>query len=291
MLNFKQKANGPKSKISRRSSLNYYRSAQPPSKSPFQRGAKAKKRRFLSKMIDWLIVFIVLAGVIYSLILRPSPTLTLSSTAYRSAGTYRSAAVSALKSFKNRNKLTFDEKGLSVTLKSQFPEISNVSADLPLFGQVPSIQIEIAKPSLLLQGAEGTVAAAERLVIDSKGTVVGPASNFQSVKNLPLITDESGFEAGIGHSVLSLTDVHFILTVIAQAKQAKVPFSSLTLPKLAQEVDLRTADRNYFVKFYLGGDALTQSGQFLAARRHFDKTDKHPRQYLDVRVSGKIYYK
>ena len=129
------------------------------------------------------------------------------------------------------------------------------------------------------------------MVVDSKGTVIGPSADFPSVKDLPLISDETGFETVVGRSVLSRSDIDFITTVIAQARAAKVPIASLALPKLAQELDLRTTDRKYFVKFYLGGDALTQSGQFLAARQKFDSTKKQPNQYLDVRISGKIFFR
>jgi hypothetical protein len=70
-----------------------------------------------------------------------------------------------------------------------------------------------------------------------------------------------------------------------------VSIKSLTLPKSVQELDLHTSDRTYFVKFYLGGDALQQTGQFLAARHQFDITNSQPAEYLDVRVAGKIFYK
>lgn len=290
MLIFRRKGKERNSGITKRTALSYYRSGPPPSKSPFQKNSQRPKRRLISRTLDWLIILLVLSGVVYSLILRPEPAIILSSTAYHPTNSYKDAAAATLKSLKNRNKLTFDEASLVKVLKLQFPEINEVSANLPLFGQTATIHIEIAQPSLVLRGAEGTSTAAERFIIDAKGTVVGPQSNFPSIKELPLITDETSFEAGIGQSVLSLSDVNFILTIIAQLKTAKVPIASLTLPRLAQEIDLRTADHSYYVKFHLGGDALTQSGQFLAARRQFDQTKKQPLRYLDVRVNGKIYY-
>jgi hypothetical protein len=70
-----------------------------------------------------------------------------------------------------------------------------------------------------------------------------------------------------------------------------VTITSLSLPSKPSELDLRTKDRPYFVKFYMGGDALTQAGQFLAARAQFDRQNHQPADYLDVRVAGKIFYK
>ena len=290
-MKFRRKNNGRSPNIARRSALSYYRSGPPPAKSPFQRTPRPKRRRYLTKALDWLVVLAVLGGIVYSLLLQPDPSIVLNSTAYHPVEAYRDATAANLKSLKNRNKLTFDEDSLLSSLKQKFPEISDISVDLPLFGQVPTVHIGIAQPSLMLKSAAGSTNATERFIVDSKGTVVGSQSNFPAIKDLPLINDETGFGAQIGRSVLSLSDVNFILSVIAQAKKANIPIASLTLPKLAQELDLRTTDRSYFIKFYLAGDALAQSGQFLAARKHFDQTKKQPRQYLDVRVSGKVYFK
>ncbi len=290
MVNFRRSHRGRGSRISRRSPLRYYRSGTPPDKSPFQRASQQKRRGFLTKALDWLVIIIIAAGIVYSLLLRPDPIMAVNSKAYRSTDTYRQATAKTLASLKNRNKLTFDENGLSSALKQKFPEISNVSVDLPLFGQVPTIHITVAQPSLILKAAEGSPSQSEHFIIDAKGVVAGPQSSYPTIKGLPLITDETGFKAQVGRSVLSLSDVNFILTIVAQAKKAGVPIASLSLPKLAQELDLRTTDRAYFVKFYLGGDGLTQSGQFLAARQQFDQTNMQPHQYLDVRVTGKIYY-
>jgi hypothetical protein len=63
------------------------------------------------------------------------------------------------------------------------------------------------------------------------------------------------------------------------------------LPPSAQEIDLYTSDKSYLTKFYLGGDVLQQSGQFLAARNHFKEIGEDPATYLDVRVQGKIFSK
>jgi hypothetical protein len=90
---------------------------------------------------------------------------------------------------------------------------------------------------------------------------------------------------------LSAIDIAFIKAILVHCAKTGIKVDSLTLPTIAQEVDLRTKDRPYFVKFYLGGDSATQIGQFLAARHNFDQTGSQPGEYLDVRVNGKIFYK
>jgi hypothetical protein len=227
-----------------------------------------------------MIILLIVAGLI-NLYLRPEPKIIVSSTVYRPTNIYRTKVEPTFKNFKNRNKLTFDEKNLVASLKQQFPEISQVQVELPILGQTPKVRIDVASPSLVLQG----------LIVDAKGRAIGSLSEFPNIKNLPQVIDESGIKVRTGQSVLSASEVNFILTVVALCQKAQIPIASLTLPKLPQQLDLRTTDRPYYVKFYMGGDALVQTGQFLAARKEFDISKKQPPEYLDVRVSGKIFYK
>jgi hypothetical protein len=276
-----------------RPAMTYYRSGPPTdSPSPFKKAdAPRRKRQWTGRLLDWCIVVAVIALAIYGLSLDAKPDVEVDSDTYRPGLAYKQAAAEAMNGLKYRTKLTFDEKALSDKLKRKYPEISSVSADLSLFSRTPKLHIAVAQPSLVFEGTAGTFGANQHMIVDAKGTVVGPASDFASIRGLPSIRDDTGFGARTGESALSRSDVDFILTIIAQAKKAKLPIKSLTFPRSAQELDLRTADRPYYVKFYLSGDPLLQSGQFLAARHQFDQQNKQPKQYLDVRVSGKIFYK
>lgn len=268
-----------------RTPLAYYRSAPPSKGSPFVKGARPRNRKIFSKAVDVLLLGLILAAIAYSLIVSPSPKLELNSDAYHSGSTYEQVASKLFKDFKNRNKLTLDEKNITASLQKQFPEISTATIDLPLFGQTPKLTLNIANPSFFLN-SQGI-----NYVVDSKGVAVGSSADLPQIKGLTTIIDQTGFSSQAGSPVLSAQSVNFINVVISQGQHAKVPIASLTLPPLAQELDLRTTDRSYFVKFYLSGDALVQAGQFLAARHQFDQTNNQPSQYLDVRVPGKIYYK
>jgi hypothetical protein len=278
--------------ISGRQKLTYYRSGPPEAPSPFKKAEVTRRRRqWPGRLLDLIIITAAAGLVVYGLSLVSKSQIEVNSEAYRPRAVYQQAANQIITSPKYRTKLTFDEKTLQDALRQKFPEISSVSADLSLLSRKPKLHITLADPSLVFQGTAGTYGARFRMIIDAKGTVVGPVADFTSIKDLPVVYDETGFGARKGESALSRSDVNFMLTIIAQAKKAKIPIKSLTFPKSAQELDLRTTDKPYYVKFYLGGDPLLQSGQLLAARHQFDKSGKQPKQYLDVRVSGKIFYK
>jgi hypothetical protein len=272
----------------RRSSLtSYYRSdpaAETPS--PFTRkNTKSKSRKYLIGVVDIIIAAAVIAGIGYSLMVSPQPKIVASNTVFHPVGVYKQAASAQLKHLSNRNKLTFNGGSLAAALKNQFPEITAVQTELPLLSEQPTIRLAIDKPSFFLD-SYGT-----RYVIDSSGKVIALASNLPQITDLPVIEDQSGFKISSGRQVLSANDISFIDTIRAECRRANVPIAAIVIPAVPEELDLRTKDQAYFVKFYLGGDVLSEVGQFLAARQHFKDISQQPTSYLDVRIAGKIFYK
>jgi cell division septal protein FtsQ len=269
----------------------YYRSGSISDKSsPFEsKKIKQKKYRLGRKLVfgfmDILVVVALLFGLVYSLIVRPDPQISASSLVYRPPSAYRQAVIKQFQILKNRNKITLDDQAIVKSLQAQFPEIASASVELPLLGEIPIVHLSIATPSFFLSSGGNLY------VVDAQGYIADKTINLAGIKNLPTLSDQSGFKVTVGQQAMNTANVSFINTVVAEAKRAKVPISSLTLPALAQELDLRTSDRGYYVKFFLGGDVLQQAGQFLAARHSFDQSGNNPSGYLDVRVPGKIYYK
>ncbi|HVS78988.1 MAG TPA: hypothetical protein VHD84_01725 [Candidatus Saccharimonadales bacterium] len=264
----------------------YYRSKDPKSsRSPFVKKPKDHRRHYFAGAADALLILLLFALLIYSLLVSSSPAVTATSSAYHSIDDYTKQVAVSLGGVKNRNKITFDENSVSGKIQSHFPEVQTVQIELPFFSEQPRIKLVVSPPALKLT-SNGQV-----YVVDADGVAVGLARDLPNFAGLPTVNDQSGFEFSAGKQVLSSQSVSFINTVVAQCVHAKVPIASLTLPAKPQEMDLRTKDHSYYVKFYLGGDANLQTGQLLAARHQFAKTHQNPAQYLDVRVSGKIFYK
>lgn len=267
----------------------YYRSGKPSNGegSPFKSSHPkiSRLQRWLIKLSGTSLLILMLVILAYSLIVKPTPKLLVSDTSYRPGSTYQQAVEADLSSLKNRNKVTLDEAGIEAHLTKQFPEVSYLSVELPLFSQTAVLRLEIAKPALYLSSDS------QSYVISAQGKAIELANNLPQIKNLPLVIDQSGFKPEVGKQALNTAEVNFIITLVNQLKRSQIAIQSIVLPTRAQELDLRVADRPYFVKFYLGGDALLQTGQYLAAKHNFDQLNSQPEQYLDVRVSGKVFYK
>lgn len=289
-MNISRKTSQPRASraAGRRTPINTYYRAEPAAggSSPFQKKTASKgARRYIYGFLDIILVLIILAGLGYSLVISPRPKVIVNNQAFHSLGDYRSYADQLFSRVKNRNKITYDEQSITTAMEKRFPEISSISTELPIFSEQPTLRIAVSNASLRVKN-NGT-----NYVVDAKGVVVARASQLPAAASLPQIIDQSGFPARLGQSLLDISAVTFIKTLTAETKAAKVPVTTLTLPPVIQELDLRASDQPYFVKFYLGGDALTQAGQFLAARNHFNQTNQRPAQYLDVRVAGKVFYK
>jgi cell division septal protein FtsQ len=235
--------------------------------------------------VDSALVALLLVALLYSLFVKDTPKVVLSSDIYHPVGVYSDAAHKYLSSVKNRNKITLNAQAIVNSLKKQFPEISDASVELPIMAETPVLHINIAKPSFILNNNNSSY------IVSSDGVAVAAASQLSTAKSLAVVTDQSGFNAQAGEQVVSATSVKFINTLMLQMKHANMPVTQLILPPLAQELDLRTSDKSYYVKFYLAGDVQQQAGQFLATRHQLDSTNVQPTEYLDVRVPGKVFYK
>jgi hypothetical protein len=275
-------------KAYRRRTLNtYYRTnSQDASPSPFKRKhRKSSPRKWLFGLADIILVCLLLAGLIYSLILRPQPKIQANDYSYHSSADYRAGIQPFFKAVKDNNKISFDEAAVVKSIEAKYPEVQNVRVELPFFSPEPTVWLYISKPAFKLSSG------AKTYIVDSQGTIVAESKDLPQLTKLVSLNDQSGYPAAIGKPILSSSSVAFINTLSAQAKAAKVPIGQLALPPLALELDLRTQDQPYYVKFFMGGDALTQTGQFLAARQKFSKGQSPPSLYLDVRVNGKVFYK
>lgn len=243
------------------------------------------KKITIKKIRNYLAVILLLFIIVHNLIIKPDPQVTTTSTVFHSVATYQEALKTEYQSFFNRNKITINKNGIEAKMRKKFPEITKMNLSTSLFSQIPQAKIIIDGPRVVLNSG------LDAYVINAQGVAVGKASSLPSASKLPVLIDQTNFQVEIGKQVLATHEVDFIGSILSQCSRSQVPVASLTLPSLAQELDLRTADKSYYVKFYLGGDPIIQIGQFLAARHDFDTKNQQPSTYLDVRVPGKVYYK
>ena len=267
----------------------YYQASSAPrtqARSPFvAKPPTPKPSNWRARVTNSVLLAVILVAVIWSLIVKLPPKVAVNSSIYHSQLVYKDFVNSQADKISNHTKLSFNQNGLVSAIKQQFPELSTVNLSLPIISQTPSLKLKVSKPTFFMTDSTGTY------VIDDQGVVVGKSLSLPSIMGLINITDQSGFKLQPGKAAMSTTTITFINGLLLQCQSAKVPVASITLPNIGPELDLITKDQPYYVKFYSTGDLATQAGQFLATRHQLIQTHVTPSQYLDVRVSGKVYYK
>lgn len=274
-----------------RAPTTYYRQRSDESINIKPSSGKRIGRGYLVKTRRILLLAVILAIFGFSLVINSKAKVSVDNQIYRQGSEYTAAVDQELSAILNHFKPTLNQQAITNSLKGRFPELSDVIIKLPLYARTPEVQLKVAPPSFILTGAAGTYGEQIKYVVAANGRAVGLSENFPKITNLPVISDQISLPVKTGEVVLGKETSQFILAVLAQCQQANVPVASFNLPKGSPEIDLRTTDRNYFIKFNSDGDVLIQTGQFLAARAQFDRSGGGPSEYLDVRVEGRIYYK
>ena len=243
----------------------------------------------------FLLLLAIVAGTINSLSLSTTPRIVplgSGSTVFlHDQAAYATTAQTILSgSIWNRNKITINTKAVAGQLKARFPELADVSITLPLIAHHPVVYIQPSPPVLILQTNKGGY------VIGQNGTALLPTTQLpsSSTLDLPVVNDQTGVTVQTGKRALPSGDVAFIQMVTGQLKAAGMGLGELTLPPASSELDVRLKDKPYFIKFNTHAslaDARQQAGTLIAVSHKLESQHVTPGEYIDVRVTGRAYYK
>lgn len=247
-----------------------------------------KRLRILPTLIAALVIVISLL-INLTLSSRPSvDTIKEEASAYRPLDEYADAAEKIIgNKFSNLTKLTINVREIEESLMAQFPELSAAKLSLPVIGRMPKLVVDISSPAILLSN-NGKV-----YVLDGKGLVVSNANalSAESKAGLSVLRDLSEIPLEIGKQAVTSGTVKFIKTVKAQLIEKGLIITELTLPALANELDVRIDGVDYFIKMDISGDARKQTGSYLAVKGSLESKGIKPSEYIDVRAGEKVFYK
>jgi hypothetical protein len=239
---------------------------------------------------------IIIFCLIYETMLSSNPKIVIEgapnaiSKSNLQAGSYQKAAQKLLSSsVGNHNKLTINTSAVAASMQKHFPELASVSIALPVLGQRPVMYLELSKPALVLQSQ-----ANGYLLIGTDGRALERLSNPNvGGDSLPIVADQTGISVNPGQIAMSQSDVAFIGLVVSQFETQHISIQAMILPAASRELDVHLTGVPYFVKFNLNdnADAKQQIGTFLATRKYLLAHSITPTQYVDARVSGRVYYK
>jgi hypothetical protein len=264
---------------------------------PPARRLPTKLQRLRQHSVAFFLVVVALILIVFEMQLSAVPkvvALTNTSDApfLQSTDIYQREAAQLFQgSLSNRNKFTVNAPAIESALQAKFPELKDVSVALPILGHQPVVYVQPASPALILAADNGT------FVIDENGRALIKADATTQLDNfkVPTITDQSGLQIQLGRQALAHQTTAFIQTVVRQLQARHISVKAMTLPAASSELDVYIGGKPYFVKFNLqdteSNAANVQTGTLLALKQYLERRQKTPSQYIDVRLSGRVYYK
>lgn len=249
----------------------------------------AKSTKGILRNVPTIIaVSAILACIIYTFILDSNPKIIqINSSGAVFLQDIHSYEVAAHNLFKetllNSNKITVNVNGITKKIEEQFPELEKVSITIPVISHRPIVYLTASRPILILNSSNGNY------IINNRGIALLPthkaAESYK--KGLVTLKDPSDIIVKLGKTVIPAQYVSFITEVEYQLEAAKIPIEEFELTDRHGEIHLKLQGKSYYIKMNLAGDAREQTGATIALLR----TKPSIKQYIDVRVSGRAYYR
>lgn len=282
--------------------FSYYSNRNPSQPAPGavrQRPAQQEKR-YRPQKVTWsqlvtyaptlLATVMLLVCCLYTLTLSSRPRVQMSQVqGYAPTEEYKKGIQELLgKSVLNRSKLLIDTKRLEQEIREAYPELGDVSVTIPLATRRLVVDAAPARPSILLVGS------GETLVVDDMGRAILTAREAPSSMkdNVPVLEDQSGIDLKLGSYVLPASAVKFVEKVHQQLTEAGLRPESYVLPAIPHELHVSLKGEKYYIKFDITGEGDLQAGSFRALHKYIsNQSSAKPKQYVDVRISGRVFYK
>lgn len=182
-----------------------------------------------------------------------------------------------------RFRFALNQTRLNQYVSATMPEVSNVTATGFLSNR-PDFAITLRKPIAVWKG-ETT-----QSFVDDKG--VSFSQNFYTAPSVSIV-DSSGIkETQTGVTVVSERLLRFLGRLIAITNTSGLgKVTEATLPKnTTREIDIKIQNRPYYIKTHIDRDPAATVEDIKRVVNYLDQK-KITLQYIDVRVSGRAFYK
>ena len=253
-----------------------------------QNKASSKKYlHFLSRSwFSLLISSVLMIAIGYLCLLGEDPRVVISGPVYRPTSHYQTVSKHALKSdFKNRFKFLLKSEKVETNLLKILPEAESIEVKSSFLGHRPEIKIfNSAYLAYFFQGEGNYILSARGrlLLLASESTI--------DLKDLPIIQNKTGVDGKEGEQFISPDEASALLRLVGQYK-ADGTLPGLTLTTVPHELNAREPGRGYYAKFILNEDITSQYGSLRATEKRLQETGQGAAEYIDVRLSNKVYFK
>ncbi len=108
--------------------------------------------------------------------------------------------------------------------------------------------------------------------------------------NLLIVTDGANLPVTIGQQVVPASFIVFTRQLISRLNEQKIAYSGISVPETTSEVYITTKD-GYILKLDTTRSVDDQIADLKAVIALLAKQKNKPKEYIDLRISGKVFYK
>ncbi len=239
-----------------------------------------RQRRHIGSI---LLLVLASAGALYYLISQFTAGVVVRAVGVPSAAVYEDAIQSYLSAQPaERLRFMLDTAHLNQYLQTKLPEIGSVRVDGAAGFGKSAFQLKMRQP------IAGWNMHGQQRYVDSTG--VSFARNYSPAPSVQIV-DDSGVQVQAGQAVASNRFLGFVGRVVGLAGTQGYAVAQVTIPRgTTRQIDLRVDGVGYPIKLSVDRGAGEQVEDMARAMAWFTAHGQTP-QYLDVRVSGKGYYR
>ncbi len=243
------------------------------------------RRRLFGALVGVIGVVVLLGFLVYQSIGAPSVQV-VGGTVVRDTAPYAATIQRYLSSHPfERTRMTIDTVRLAMYLQENgHPEISSVSPSVEFGGLgVAKIRLTPRKPVVSWNTGVST------LYVDSDGNAF--SQNFFAAPTIEVV-DETGIQTTDNQVLVSNRFLAFIGRIVGRLHDQGYTVTKIVLPVNTTRQILVSLDGvAYPVKLSVDRPAGEQAQDTARALRFLAKQGIVPKEYVDVRVSGRAYYK
>jgi hypothetical protein len=187
----------------------------------------------------------------------------------------------------NHNKLTINTISITKEISDHFSQFNNVEVSVPIIGTKLNIYVSDSDPSVEV------IYNNVKYIVNNNGVTIFRDYNYKSINQLQLpIINQASLSPVVGQNILSSEQVSFINNVFEQLKLKNITVKYFTITNSGTELNAYINNEPYYVKFDLEqNNPQLQAGDYLAAINYLNHQKITPKQYIDVRVEGRVFYK
>lgn len=175
-----------------------------------------------------------------------------------------------------------DEQRLAEWLQEKVPEVASVTQEGFYQLGITDFKLTMRQPLAVW------IIGGKQYFVDDQG--ISFEKNYYETPAVSVV-DQSGVQQSTGTTIASSRFLTFVGQVVAQAKQHGLVVQQAIIPAgTTRQLEVKLEGRGYPIKLSLDRPASEQVEDMKNAVGYFDAHQLSP-QYIDVRVSGKAFYR